>query len=165
MPDRDRYSDALLRRILDEVGTIAMVGASPDRNRPSAFAMKYLQGKGYRVVPVNPKAAGQTILGETCYARLADIPRDIRIDMVDIFRGSAAADAVTDEAIAIGAKVVWMQLGVRNDAAARKAEAAGLTVIMNRCPKIEYGRLHGELSWGGFNSRIISSKRRRLAAR
>ena len=165
MPDRDRYPDALLRRILDEVGTIAMVGASPDRNRPSAFAMKYLQGKGYRVIPVNPNAAGQTILGETCYARLADIPRDIRIDMVDIFRGPAAAGPVTDEAIAIGAKVVWMQLGVRNDAAARQAEAAGLTVIMNRCPKIEYGRLHGELSWGGFNSRIISSKRRRLAAR
>ncbi|HLB80627.1 MAG TPA: CoA-binding protein, partial [Dongiaceae bacterium] len=107
MTDHEHYPDALLRRILDEVGTIAMVGASPDWNRPSAFAMKYLQGKGYRVIPVNPKAAGQTILGETCYARLADIPRDIRVDMVDIFRGAAAAGSIADEAIAIGAKVVW----------------------------------------------------------
>jgi predicted CoA-binding protein len=129
--------------------------------------MKYLQRKGYRVIPVNPRAAGKTILGETCYARLSDIPPNEtrRIDMVDIFRNSDAAGPITDEAIAIGAKVVWMQLGVRNDAAAARAEEAGLTVIMNRCPKIEYGRLHGELSWGGFNSRIISSKRRTPPAR
>ncbi len=163
MTDHDHYPDAHLRRILASVRTIAMVGASPDWNRASSFAMKYLQGKGYRIIPVNPRAAGETAFGEKVYARLTDIPQQETgpIDMVDIFRNSEAAGGITDEAIEIGAKVVWMQLGVRNDEAARRAEAAGLTVIMNRCPKIEYGRLHGELSWGGFNSRIISSRRRR----
>src|SRR5262249_46975787 len=163
----DFYPDALLRRVLDSVGTIAMVGASPDWNRPSSFAMVYLQGKGYRVIPVNPNCAGRTINGERCYASLKDIPQAETgpIDMVDIFRNAAAAGPITDEAIAIGARVVWMQLGVRNDKAAARAEAAGLTVIMNRCPKIEWGRLNGELSWAGFNSRIISSKRRRVAGR
>jgi predicted CoA-binding protein len=166
MTDHDHYPDALLVKILRGVRTIAMVGASPDWNRPSAFAMKYLQHKGYRVIPVNPKAAGQIINGETCYARLEDIPKsDYPIDMVDVFRKPGEVGPIADAAIAIGAKVLWMQLGVRNDAAAAKAEAAGLTVIMNRCPKIEYGRLHGELSWGGFNSRIISSKRQKLGAR
>ena len=167
MPGHDHYSDGLLRKVLGSVRTIAMVGASPDWHKASSFAMKYLQSKGYRVIPVNPRAAGKTILGETCYARLSDIPRNEigAIDMVDIFRNSEAAGPIADEAVAIGAKVVWMQLGVRNDAAAARAEKAGLTVIMNRCPKIEYGRLNGELSWGGFNSRIISSKRRRPAAR
>jgi len=160
--DHDDYPDALLRRILREVRTIAMVGASPDWNRPSYFAMKYLQIKGYRVIPVNPKAAGAEILGERVYASLKDIPE--KIDMVDIFRASSAVPPIVDDAIAIGAKVVWMQIGVRHDEAARRAEAAGLTVIMNRCPKIEYGRLNRELSWGGVNSRIISS-RRRLEAR
>ncbi len=158
------YSDALLRDILSRVRTIAMVGASPNWNRPSYFAMKYLQEKGYRVIPVNARAAGQEILGEVCYASLADVPESI--DMVDIFRNSEAAGGVVDEAIAVAAdksiKVIWMQLGVRNDAAAARAEAAGLTVVMDRCPKIEYGRLNTELSWGGFNSRIISSKRRRM---
>jgi len=165
--DHDFYADGLLRRVLAGVRTIAMVGASPDWNRPSSFAMTYLQSKGYRVIPVNPKAAGQLINGERCYAGLADIPREQTgpIDMVDIFRNSAAAGPIVDQAIAIGARVVWMQLGVRNDEAAARAEAAGLTVIMNRCPKIEWGRLHGELSWGGFNSRIITSKRRRLVER
>ena len=166
--DHDYYPDALLRRVLASVRTIAMVGASPDWNRPSSFAMAYLQIKGYRVIPVNARAAGQLINGERCYASLADIPREEKtgpIDMVDIFRNSAAAGPIVDQAIAIGAKVVWMQLGVRNDEAAARAEAAGLTVIMNRCPKIEWGRLHGELSWGGFNSRIITSKRRRLVER
>ncbi len=157
------YSDSHLRGILQSVQTIAMVGISPRWNRPSFFAMKYLQTKGYRVVPVNPRAAGQTILGETCYAALAEVPG--RIDMVDVFRDAGAAGAVVDEAIALrhdkGIQVVWMQLGIRNDAAAARATAAGLTVIMNRCPKIEFGRLHAELSWGGFNSRIISSRRRR----
>ena len=155
--DHDDYSDAYLRDILRRVKTIAMVGASPNWNRPSFFAMKYLQAKGYRVIPVNPAAAGQEILGETVHASLKDIPG--KVDMVDIFRNSAAAGPITDEAIAIGAPVVWMQLGVRNDAAAARAEAAGVTVVMNRCPKIEYGRLNGELSWGGINSGIISSKR------
>ena len=166
MADHDHYPDGLLRKVLGSVRTIAMVGASPDWHKASSFAMKYLQSKGYRVIPVNPRAAGRSILGETCYARLADIPQDEtgRIDMVDVFRNSAAAGPLADEAIAIGAKVLWMQLGVRNDAAAARAEAAGLPVVMNRCPKIEYGRLNGELSWGGFNSRIISSKRRRPAA-
>lgn len=155
--DHDNYSDKYLRDVLDRVKTIAMVGASTNWNRPSFFAMKYLQHKGYRVIPVNPGAAGQTLLGEKVYASLKEIPD--KIDMVDIFRNSAAAGPIVDEAIEIGAPVVWMQLGVRNDEAAARAEVAGLTVIMNRCPKIEYGRLHGELSWGGINSGIISSKR------
>ncbi len=157
------YSDGHLRGILHAVRTIAMVGASPYWNRPSYFAMKYLQIKGYRVIPINPHAAGQEILGETCYATLAEVPGSI--DMVDVFRDSEAAGAVMDEAIAAkdakGIGVVWMQLGIRNDEAAARGAAAGLTVVMNRCPKIEYGRLHAELSWGGFNSRVISSKRRR----
>jgi predicted CoA-binding protein len=167
MPDHDHYSDGQLRKVLGSVRTIAMVGASPDWHKASSFAMKYLQSKGYRVIPVNPRAAGKTILGETCYARLSEIPQKEtgKIDMVDIFRNSDAAGPLADEAVAIGAKVVWMQLGVRNDAAAGRAEKAGLTVVMNRCPKIEYGRLSGELSWGGFNSRIISSKRRKPAMR
>ncbi len=163
MHSGDVYSDALLRRVLDSARTIAMVGASTEWNRPSAFAMKYLQGKGYHVIPVNPRAAGGTILGETCYASVHDIPRDKTgpIDMVDIFRRSDQVGPIVADAIAIGAKIVWMQLGVRNEEAARAAEKAGLTVVMNRCVKIEYGRLHGELSWGGFNSRVISSRRRR----
>ena len=156
--DHDAYPDSYLRSILKDVRTIAMVGASPNWNRPSNFAMKYLQTKGFRVIPVNPAAAGQEILGETVYASLKGVP--VKVDMVDVFRNSAAAGPIGDEAIAIGATVLWMQLGVRNDAAARRAEAAGLRVVMNRCPKIEYGRLHGELSWGGINSGIISSKRR-----
>ena len=158
--DHDAYSDDDLRGILRRVRTIAMVGASPNWNRPSYFAMKYLQHKGYRVIPVNPAAAGQVILGETAYASLKDVPDPV--DMVDIFRNSEAAGPVTDDAIAIGAKIVWMQLGVRNDDACRRAEAAGLTVVMNRCPKIEYGRLHGELSWSGINSGIISAKRPKM---
>lgn len=161
--DHDHYTDAYLRGILREVKTIAMVGASAKWNRPSYFAMKYLQDKGYRVIPVNPGQAGGEILGEKVYASLADIPE--RIDMVDIFRNSEAAGKITEEAIALkdgkGIAVIWMQLGVRNDAAAASAEAAGLKTVMNRCPKIEYGRLNTELSWGGFNSGIISSKRRR----
>ncbi len=166
MTEHEHYPDAALVRILRGVKTIAMVGASPDWNRPSAFVMKYLQHKGFRVIPVNPKAAGQAINGETCYARLEDIPAaDHPIDMVDVFRKSSEVEAIAESAIRIGAKVLWMQLGVRNDAAAAKAEQAGLTVVMNRCPKIEYGRLHGELSWGGFNSRIISSKRQKLGTR
>ncbi len=156
--DHDSYPDDLIRKILRATKTIAMVGSSAQWIRPSYFAMKYLQRKGYRIIPVNPKEAGNTILGETVYARLADIPEPI--DMVDIFRNSEAAGGVADEAIEAGAIVVWMQLGVRDDAAAERAEAAGLTVIMNRCPKIEFGRLSGEIGWMGINTGIISSKRR-----
>jgi uncharacterized protein len=159
--NHDRYDDAYLRAILDSVRVIAMVGASPHWNRPSYFVMKYLQGKGFRVIPVNPKATDETILGEKTYGALTEIPD--KVDMVDVFRNSAAAGPIVDDAIKIGAKVVWMQLGVRNDEAAAKAEAAGLKVVMNRCPKIEYSRLHGELAWSGVNTGIISSKRQKRA--
>ena len=158
--EHESYSDAYLRGILNGVRTIAMVGASEHWNRPSFFAMKYLQDKGYRVIPVNPQAKGEAILGEKVYADLAEIPD--KIDMVDIFRRAEAVPAIVDQAIAKGAKVVWMQLGVRHDEAAAKAEAAGLKVVMNRCPKIEYSRLNGELAWSGVNTGIISSKRRKL---
>ncbi|RAU20853.1 CoA-binding protein [Paramagnetospirillum kuznetsovii] len=133
------YSDALLRRILAHTRTIAMVGASSKSNRPSHMVMEYLQAKGYRVIPVNPAAAGQEILGETVRASLAEIAEPV--DMVDVFRHSDQVGAVADEAVAIGAKVLWTQLGVRNDEAAARAEAAGLTVVMDRCPKIECDRL------------------------
>lgn len=162
--DHSRYDDAYLRDVLRRSRTIAMVGASPNWVRPSYFAMKYLQGKGYRVIPVNPVAAGQEILGERVYASLAEVPGPFQ--MVDIFRNSEAAGPIVDEAIALqeekGIQVIWMQLGVVNEAAAARAEAAGLKVVMNRCPKIEYGRLSGELSWGGINSGIISAKALKL---
>ena len=158
--NHDDYDDDYILEILKETRTIGLVGASANWNRPSYFAMKYLQAKNFRVIPVNPGLAGQTLLGETVHASLDAI--DTPIDMVDIFRNSEAAGPVTDDAIAIGAKVVWMQLSVRNDAAAKTAEAAGLKVVMNRCPKIEYARLSGELSWNGFNSKVITSKRRRM---
>jgi O-acetylhomoserine (thiol)-lyase len=150
------YTDARLRRILSGTRTIALVGASSNWNRPSYFVMKYLQGKGYRVIPVNPGIAGKQLLGETVYANLRDIPE--QIDMVDVFRASDQVGPIVDDAIAIGAKTVWMQLGVRNDEAAEKAEEAGLEVVMNRCPKIEFGRLGGELSWSGVNSGIIRNR-------
>ena len=153
------YPDAKLRSILNDIKTIAVVGASANWKRPSFFAMKYMQGKGYRMIPVNPGQAGKEILGEMCYANLSDIPD--KVDMVDIFRNSDDAYQVTKEAIEIDAAVVWMQLSVRNDKAAEEAEAAGLTVIMDRCPKIEYSRLFGELGWGGINTGVISSKRRK----
>ncbi|MGA8552130.1 MAG: CoA-binding protein [Stellaceae bacterium] len=137
--DHENYSDAYLRAILTAARTIAVVGASPRRERPSHRVMAYLQRHGYRAIPVNPNAAGETILGETCYAALADIPEPI--DMADIFRRSELAGAAVDAAIAIGAKIVWMQLGVRDDPAAARAEAAGLEVVMNRCPAIEIPRL------------------------
>ena len=150
------YPDAQLRSILQRVKTIAMVGASSNWNRPSFFVMKYLQGKGYRVIPVNPGLAGQQLHGETVYASLRDIPDPV--DMVDMFRAANAAPGVVADAIAIGAKVVWMQLGIRNDEAAATGEAAGLEVIMDRCPKIEFGRLGGELSWSGVNTGIIRNR-------
>ena len=159
---RESYSDEFLLEILKTTRIIAMVGASPNWNRPSFFAMKYLQAKGFRVIPVNPAAAGQEILGEKVYGSLKDIP--VKIDMVDIFRRSDAVPPIVDDAIAIGARTIWMQLGVRHDEAASKAERAGLKVVMNRCVKIEFGRLSGELSWSGINSGLISAKRRRLIA-
>lgn len=157
--NHDAYDDRYIRDVLSGTRTIAMVGASPNWNRPSYFVMKYLQLKNFRVIPVNPRAEGETILGEKTYGSLADVPD--KIDMVDIFRSSKEALEITKQAIEKNAKVVWMQIGVRNDEAAQLAEDAGLSVVMNRCPKIEYSRLYGELSWGGFNSRVISSKRRR----
>ncbi|MBV9118742.1 MAG: O-acetylhomoserine aminocarboxypropyltransferase [Acetobacteraceae bacterium] len=150
------YPDAKLRRILADVRVIALVGASSNWNRPSYFVMKYLQGKGYRVIPVNPALAGRELLGQRVYASLRDIPEPV--DMVDVFRASDQVDPIVDEAIAIGARVLWMQLGVRHDEAGARAEAAGLEVVMNRCPKIEFGRLGGELSWSGVNSGIIRNR-------
>jgi predicted CoA-binding protein len=155
------YSDALIARLLRSVKTIAMVGASPNPVRPSFFAMKYLLDKGFRIIPVNPGQAGKEILGETVYARISDLPAPV--DMIDIFRNSDAAGPITDEALAnkdrLGLKVIWMQLGVINEEAAKRAEAAGLTVIMNRCPKIEYGRLSGEIGWYGVNRRTIDNRK------
>jgi predicted CoA-binding protein len=157
----DRYDDAYIRDLLGSVKTVAMVGASANSNRPSYFALKYLLGKGYDVHPVNPGLAGQQILQRTVYARLADVPAPV--DMVDIFRNSDAALDVTREAIALqtklAIKVIWMQLGVRNDTAAAEAEAAGMSVVMNRCPKIEYGRLSGEIGWAGVNAGFVTSRR------
>ena len=151
------YDDAYIRGILDRVKTIAMVGASTSEMRPSYFAMLYLQGKGYRVIPVNPRYAGQSLLGETVQPDLASLP--VRPDMVSIFRRSEDAGAVADEAVRLGIPVIWMQLGVRDDAAAERAKAAGHDVVMNRCPKIEYGRLLGEIGWLGVNRGIVSAKR------
>ncbi|MEX2167190.1 MAG: CoA-binding protein [Methyloceanibacter sp.] len=161
--NHDSYSDAYITDILVTHRSIAMVGASANPSRPSYYAMKYLKSKGFRVIPVNPGQAGKEILGEKVYASLADIAEPV--DIVDIFRNSEAALPITREAIGLGAKVVWMQLGVRNDEAAKLAEQAGLKVVMNRCPKIEYGRLSGELSWAGVNSRRISNKRPMLGAK
>lgn len=157
--NHDNYSDTYIRGILNTVKTIAMVGISPKDNRPSYFAFKYLLERGYRMIPVNPGQAGKEILGQKVYAKLSDIP--VPVDMVDIFRASQHAMPVVEEALALNPmpQVIWMQLTVRNDEAAAKAEAAGLKVVMNRCPKIEYGRLSSEISWMGVNSRTLSSKR------
>ena len=168
-PDSDdslHYDDGFIRGILSDVKTIAVVGASDKWQRPSYFAMKYLQAKGYRCVPINPivAARGESILGERAYASLDEAATGAlngkKFDMVDVFRGSDAAAGIADEAVDHGARVLWMQLGVRNDDAAQRAEAAGLSVVMDRCPKIEFSRLFKELGWHGFDSGVISSKRR-----
>jgi predicted CoA-binding protein len=151
-----------LRRILAENRTIAMVGLSADWFRPSYFAAKYMQEHGYRVIPVNPRYAGKEILGEKVYASLADIPA--KIDMVDVFRKTADVLPIAEQAIAVGAKALWQQIGVKNDAAAARAEAAGLDTVMDRCVKIEHARLFGGLNWVGVNTRVISAKRPRYIA-
>ena len=157
--NHDAYADAYLHDILNSVKTVAMVGASPNSTRASYFVLKYLKAKGFRVIPINPRAAGQEILGETVYPDLASVP--VAIDMVDIFRGSDAAAEIVDEALSLTPrpKAIWMQFHVRNDEAAARAEAGGMKVVMNRCPKVEWARLSGELSWSGFNTGVISSKR------
>jgi predicted CoA-binding protein len=157
--NHDGYPDSYIRGILNTAKTIAMVGASAKENRPSYFAFKYLLERGYRMIPVNPGQAGQQILGQTIYARLADIPEPV--DIVDIFRASPYALAVVHEALTLKPRpqVIWMQLGVRNDEAAALAEANGVKVVMNRCPKIEYGRLSSEIAWMGVNTRTLSSRK------
>lgn len=157
--NHDAYDNAYITGILNSVRTIAVVGASANDVRPSWFVTKYLLDKGFSVIPVNPGQAGKEILGQRVYARLADIPQPI--DMVDVFRTSSAVPAVLEEVLALNPlpRVLWMQLGVRNDDAAVRAEAAGIKVVMNRCPKIEYGRLSGEIGWNGVNSHVLSSKR------
>lgn len=157
--NHDTYPDGYIRGILNTVKTIAMVGVSPKDNRPSYFAFKYLLERGYRMIPVNPGQAGKELLGQKVYARLADIPEPV--DMVDVFRASQFAPGIVDETLQMNPKpaVIWMQLGVRSDEAAAKAESAGVKVVMNRCPKIEYGRLSSEIGWIGVNSRTLSSKK------
>ena len=155
----DNYDDAFIRGILDKVKTVAVVGASQGDDKPSMFVVKYLSERGYRVFPINPGRAGQLVAGVKAYARLADVPEPI--DMVDVFRRADAVPGVLDEVLALTPlpKIFWMQLGVRNDEAAARAEAAGMTVVMNRCPKIEYGRLSREIGWVGVNTRTLSSKK------
>ena len=163
--DHDNYPDAYIRGILNTVKTIAMVGISPKDNRPSYFAFKYLLERGYRMIPVNPGQAGGDILGQKVYARLAEIPEPV--DLVDIFRAPQFAPGIVEEALALKPRpqVIWMQLGIRNDEAASLAEAKGLKVVMNRCPKIEYGRLSSEIAWMGVNTRTLSSKKAQLSGR
>jgi predicted CoA-binding protein len=157
--NHDSYPDAYIKDILLTTKTLALVGASANSARPSYIVLKYLSERGYKVIPVNPGLAGQKILGLDVVASLKDIKEPL--DMVEIFRNSAAAGPITDEALALSPKpmVIWMQLSVRNDSAAARAEAQGVKVVMNRCPKIEFGRLSGEIGWQGINSRILSSKK------
>ena len=152
------YPDELILGILRDTRTIAMVGASPNWNRPSYFAMRYLQRKGFRVIPVNPRALDAPILGEQVYPDLESVP--VPVDVVDVFRRPEDVPPIAASAIAIGAKVLWMQLGIRNAEAQAVAEAGGLTVVQDRCMKIEFGRLSGELAWNGVNGDVISSRRR-----
>jgi uncharacterized protein len=157
--NHDSYDNAYIGGILNSVKTIAMVGASANDVRPSFFVLKYLLAKGFSVIPINPGQAGKEILGRMTYASLADIPEPI--DMVDIFRAATAVPGIVDEVLRLDPlpKVIWMQLGVRHDEAAARAEAAGIKVVMNRCPKIEYGKLSGEIGWTGVNSGVLSSKK------
>ncbi|MGD9864258.1 MAG: CoA-binding protein [Pseudodonghicola sp.] len=155
MPD---YSDALLKQILTRTRTIAVVGVSANPVRPSYYVARYLSLKGFKVIPVNPGHAGETLFGQTVVATLSEIAEPV--DMVDIFRRSEAVPPIVDEALAAFPELqtIWMQIGVENPEAAAKAEARGVTVIQNRCPKIEYQRLFGELRMGGFATGVISSK-------
>ena len=158
-------TDADLRHIFDAVKTVAVVGVSANETRPSFFVARYLKLKGFRIIPINPGQAGETLLGETVLASLADIPPEAgEVHMVDIFRRSEHVAPIVDEALthlgARGLQTIWMQIGVTHPGAAAAAQAAGLSVVQNRCPKIEYQRLYGELRWGGFNTGIISSKLR-----
>lgn len=157
--NHDTYDDTFIRNILRSVRSMAIVGASPNTIRPSYFLFKYMLERGYDVIPVNPGQAGKQMLGKTFVASLSDIGRPV--DMIDIFRGSEHVMPIVDEALSLAPppRIIWMQLGVRNDAAAAKIEAAGLTAVMNRCPKIEYGRLSSEISWMGINTRTLSSRR------
>ena len=163
--NHDRYDDAYIRGILNTVKTIAVVGVSANTSRPSYFAFKYLLERGYRMIPVNPGLVGQHLLGRMAYATLVDVPEPV--DMVDIFRASQHVLPVVTEALQMQPRprVIWMQLGIRNDEAAELAEASGLKVVMNRCPKIEYGRLSAEISWMGVNSRTLTAKRAKPPAR
>jgi len=163
--DHDHYDDSYIRGILNTVKTIAMVGVSANTSRPSYFAFKYLLERGYRMIPVNPGLAGQELLGQRAYSKLTDIPEPV--DMVDIFRASQYALAIVEEALTLKPRpqVIWMQLGVRNDEAARLAEANGIKVVMNRCPKIEYGRLSSEIAWMGVNTRTLTAKKAQLFGR
>jgi predicted CoA-binding protein len=163
--NHDSYDDSYIRGILNTVKTIAMVGVSANTSRPSYFAFKYLLERGYRMIPVNPGLAGQELLGQKVYGKLADIPEPV--DMVDIFRASQYALGIVQDALALKPRpqVIWMQLGVRNDAAAALAEANGIKVVMNRCPKIEYGRLSSEIAWMGVNTRTLTAKKAQLSGR
>jgi uncharacterized protein len=151
-----------LRRLLRDNRVIAVVGLSADWFRPSYFAAKYLQEHGYRIVPVNPRYAGKDILGERCFASLREIPE--KVDVVDVFRKTGDVPPIAEDAIAIGAKVLWQQIGVKNEAAAARARAAGLDAVIDRCMKIEHGRLFGGLNWVGVNTKVISAKRPRWLA-
>jgi len=151
-----------LRRILRENHVIAVVGLSADWFRPSYFAAKYLQEHGYRIIPVNPRYAGENVLGERCFAGLREISE--KVDVVDVFRKTDDVPPIAEDAIAIGAKVLWQQIGVKNEAAAARARSAGLETVMDRCMKIEHGRLFGGLNWVGVNTGVISAKRPRWLA-
>jgi hypothetical protein len=163
--NHDSYDDVYIRGILNTVKTIAVVGVSANTSRPSYFVFKYLLERGYRMIPVNPGLAGRELLGRMAYATLLDVPEPV--DMVDVFRASQHILPIVEQVLRMQPRprVIWMQLGVRNDEAAERAEANGLKVVMNRCPKIEYGRLSSEISWMGVNSRTLSAKRTKLSGR